>query len=331
MEPRPQRPRPQTPPASTPQNGGPQAAPIGPDPQQYTSQQAGLPPGQDPAAFVAPPRMEYDYSPLDLQPPGQRRKRQVIAGIIGALVVVAIGALIVAGWMALREDDDNGTPNGDNNRVAELTATVAANTDDDNSNSNEVASTPGASDQATEPPTLIPPTPTPSVTIYDANSIRTELPVVESMPGPFVEDGDLQQDLEYVTNALGGGESVENMLAANGWQAAMSRTFVSNDTATTGSTVIVVSVHAFQDNASAQAALPEFDTILQGYQWTSVEMEQMGDGSRMLVWTDPESGDDAVTIYVVDGQLLYRVYVAGPSGFDSTPNAIHVVNQLVGS
>ena len=329
MEPRPQRPRPQTPPPGTAPNGGQQQTPpIGPDPQQYPQQ--GYPPGQDPAAFVAPPRMEYDYSPLDLQPPGQRRKRQVIAGIIGALVVVAIGALIVAGWMALREDDDPVDPNDTNDRVAELTSTATVESEENAANDNEVAGTPAADPASTEEATQPLPTPTPSVVIYDANTIRAELPVVESMPGTFEESGDLPQDLAGVTEALGGGPDVENLLATQGWQAGMSRTFTSLDPETTGSTLIVVSVHAFKDGPAAVAMLDQFDTILQGYAWIPIEMEQMGDGSRMLVWTDATTGEDAVTIYVVDGQLVYRVFVKGPSGFDSTPNAIHVVNQLLG-
>ncbi len=325
MEPRPQKPRPQPQPGGPPPqgpSGGPQ---IGPDPAQQT-QQYQPQPGFDPAAFVAPPRAEYDYSPLDLQPPGQRRKRQIIAGIIGALVVVAIGALIVAGWMALRDDDNdvNSTPGTD--RVAQLnsTPTEAAATGD---------STPGADTIApTVAPTTAPPTPTaPSTQIYDASTIRTTLPVVESMPGPFSEGGDTPQDLNAVTEALGGTSDVQAMLADTGWQAAMTRTFVSNDPAATGTSTINVSSHAFKDETSAQAALPQYATILEGYGWVPVEGEQYGDGSRTLVWTNPDTGEDAVTIYVVEGQLLYRVFAIGPSGFDSTPNAIHVVNQLLGS
>lgn len=333
MEPRPQRPRPQTPPSGTPPNGGQQQAPpIGPDPAQQAPQQGQ--PGPDPAAFVSPPRMEYDYSPLDLQPPGQRRKRQVIAGIIGALVVVAIGALIVAGWMALREDDNDVNPDDTNDRVAELTSTAtneaAADGEGDEANEGSDASTPAAEDEATQPPTEVPPTPTPSAIVYDEASIRAALPVVESMPGPFQEVGDTPQELAGVTEALGGGPEVETLLSTNGWQAGMARTYESTDPATTGSTRIVVSAHAFQDDASAQAMLPEFDRILQSYGWTSVEMEPMGDGSAMLVFNDQNTGEDAVTIYFVDGQVVYRVAVYGPAGFDSAPNAIHVVNQILG-
>lgn len=332
MEPRPQRPRPQTPPSGTPPNGGQkQAPPIGPDPAQHAPHQGQ--PEHDPAAFVSPPRMDYDYSPLDLQPPGQRRKRQVIAGIIGALVVIAIGALIVAGWMALREDDDSVNPDDNNDRVAELTsaATDEAAADGDGETIDEgAAGTPAAGNEETQPPTEVPPSPTPEATIYDANTIRAALPVVESMPGPFQEVGDTPQELASVTEALGGGPEVEGLLSTHGWQAGMARTYESTDPATTGSTRVVVSAHAFKDDAAAQAMLPEFDRILQSYGWTSVEMEPMGDGSAMLVFNDENTGEDAVTIYFVDGQIVYRVAVYGPAGFDSTPNAIHVVNQVLG-
>jgi len=274
--------------------------------------------------------MEYDYSPLDLQPPGQRRKRQIIAGIIGALVVVAIGALIVAGWMAIREDDSDDPTPPTNDRVAELTST-ATETTDEGASTEDSTGTATANESATKAPTQAPPTPTaPAATVYDATSIRAELPVVESMPGAFSEAGDLPQDLAGVTEALGGGPEVETMLSTTGWQAGMARTFVSNDPATTGSTQIVVSVHAFKDDAGAQAALPEFSSILEGFGWTRIEGTQLGDGSTTFTWTDPENGDEAVTIYVVDGQLLYRVFVTGPAGVDSTENAIHVVNQLTG-
>lgn len=331
MEPRPQRPRQHQPPQGAPQNGGQQTQSVGPEPQQHYQPLQGQQ-GPDPGAFVAPPRADYDYSPLDLQPPGQRRKRQVIAGIIGALAVIAIGALIVAGWMALRDDGEE-VPPDDNNRVAELTETVTSEADPEEDNSSAPSgdtnpSTPAANTEA-DPPTQVPPTPTPSTTVYDENSIRAELPVVESMPGPFEESGDLPQDLATVTEALGGGPEVESLLSTNGWQAAMSRTFNSTDPAASGSTVVVVSVHAFQDEESAQAMLPEFSTILQGYGWEETQMETMGDGSTMLTWTNADSGEQFVTIYLVKDQLVYRINVSGPGEFDSTDNAIYVADQIL--
>lgn len=328
MEPRPQQPRPQPQSGNTPPAGGPPQQPqVGPDPAQQT-QQYQPQPGFDPSAFSAPPRSEYDYSPLDLQPPGQRRKRQVIAGIIGALVVVAIGALIIAGWMAVRDDDKSVDPTPTNDRVAELnsTPTEPAETTTDGTtpaaNETEAAEAPA--------PTQVPATEAPAATVYTAESIRGTLPVVESMPGAFSEGGDSPQDLPTVVEALGGGPEVETMLTNNGWQAAMTRTFVSDDPVTTGTTIINVSSHAFKDAPSALAALPEYSGILQGFGWSPVEGEQYGDGSTTLTWTNPETGEEAVTIYFVQDQLLYRVYAIGPAEFDSTPNVVHVVRQILG-
>lgn len=324
MEPRPQKPRPQTPPAA-PQGTQPTAATPTPQPQQ--TQQFQPHPGYDPSAFVAPPRMEYDYSPLDLQPPGQRRKRQIIAGIIGALVVVAIGALIVAGWMALRDDDKSTDIPPTNDRVAELNATATQASDDDKTDT--TATTETNTDSATTEPTKPAPTATQSATTYDATSIRSALPVVESMPGPFQEAGDTPQTFDDVLDALGGSDATKQMLTDLGWQASMSRNYDSTDVETTGSTQVTVSVHAFKDDASAQAALPEFATILQGYGWTPVDGETYGDGSETLTFSDANTSTDSVTIYVVKDNLLYRVRVTGPTGFDSTENAVYVVNQIL--
>lgn len=323
MEPRPQKPRPQTPPSGPTQPVSQPGIPPAPQPTQQIPYQQ----GPDPAAFVAPSRMEYDYSPLDLQPPGQRRKRQIIAGIIGALVVVAISALIVAGWMALRDDDKGGDTTNDDNRVAELTASPTAPPTDESQ-----VSTPGA--ESTTPPETevtptVPPTAPPTFTVYDATTIRSALPVVESMPGPFVEAGDTPYEFADVVDALGGGPTIEALLTDLGWQASMQRNYTSSDPATTGTNTITVSVHAFRDETAAQTALNEYATILESIGWTPVDWDQFGGGSRMLVWTNPTNGDQSVSIYVVDGNLLYRVMATGPEGFDSTENTIWVVNQIV--
>lgn len=318
MEPRPQRPQPKAPAQGTPiPPGVPQQQPM--ETGQFVQQQA-----YDPGVFMAPQRTEYDYSPLDLQPPSQRRKRQVIAAIIGALAVVAIGALIVAGWIALRDSDSSPTsPSGD--RVSQV------ETKETEESSADAAATPAPTTVATTAVPTAPPTiPSTVAKVYDVSSIRSALPVVESMPGAFSEAGDLPQDLATVIEALGGTQDVETMLTTNGWQAAMARTFVSDDPANTGSTQIVVSVHAFKDATSAQAALPAYANILEGFGWTSIDGETFGDGSRTLVWADPNTGDDAITIYVVDGQLLYRVFAIGPAGTNSTPNAVYVVHQILG-
>jgi hypothetical protein len=127
MEPRPQRPRqPQGGHPQQPGNpsgaGSPPSQSQGPIPLPDQDPH-GYPQGYEPGGYTAPPRTDYDYSPLDLAPPGQRRRRQIIAGVIGALAVILIGVLIVSGWMLLRDDD----PDDNGNLVAVATESPVVN------------------------------------------------------------------------------------------------------------------------------------------------------------------------------------------------------------
>lgn len=324
MEPRPQKPRQPVQPQGPQQTNQQPTQYIGPDPSQLR-QQPGQP-GLDPAAFQAPPRAEYDYSPLDLQPPGQRRKRQVIAGIIGALAVVAITALIVAGWMALRgdEDDEVGQPTPPD-RVAELNSTPTS--------APEENVPPGEATQtADQPPApTAPPEPTqPAATVYDETSIRGVLPPVTSLPEGFVEAGDTPTDLATTTTQLTCETDPGPLLDELGWQAAMSRRFDSSSPETTGTTTITVSAHAFKDEASAQRAVEEYAAILECFQWTRVDGEPLGPASQYLTWSNPDTGESSITIYFTDGQVLYRVFASGPADFDSIPNAVQVARRILG-
>jgi hypothetical protein len=118
MEPRPQRPR--TPASSTGQGNRPRQPGQEP-PAGYAG---------DPTAFVAPQRTEYDYSPLDLAPPGQRRRRQFVAAAVGALSVLLLGAIIFFSYLLLR-DEDPPDQNDDllaaQTQIANDEATLAAN------------------------------------------------------------------------------------------------------------------------------------------------------------------------------------------------------------
>jgi hypothetical protein len=75
-------------------------------PADPTAQQPGAY-GQGPEqpAFIAPPRTEYDYSPLDLAPPGQRRRRQLVAAVVGALSVLLLGAVVFFSYLLLRDEE----------------------------------------------------------------------------------------------------------------------------------------------------------------------------------------------------------------------------------
>lgn len=88
------------------------------------------PEGTDPTSFITPPRTEYDYSPLDLAPPGQRRRRQLVAAAVGALSVLLLGTIIFFSYLLLR-DEDAPSQNDDllaaQTEIANEAATVSAN------------------------------------------------------------------------------------------------------------------------------------------------------------------------------------------------------------
>jgi hypothetical protein len=88
------------------------------------------PEGADPTAFIAPPRTEYDYSPLDLAPPGQRRRRQLVAAAVGGLSVLLLGAIIFFSYLLLRDEEPPSQADdllAAQTQIAEDAATVAAN------------------------------------------------------------------------------------------------------------------------------------------------------------------------------------------------------------
>jgi hypothetical protein len=85
--------------------------------------------GVDPTSFIAPARTEYDYSPLDLAPPGQRRRRQLVAAAVGGLSVLLIGTIVFFSYLLLR-DEEAPSENDDllaaQTEVAQREATLSA-------------------------------------------------------------------------------------------------------------------------------------------------------------------------------------------------------------
>jgi hypothetical protein len=103
--------------------GQPQSA------SQQPYAQGDYPPGADPTAYIAPARTEYDYSPLDLAPPGQRRRRQFVAAAVGALSVLLLGAIIFFSYLLLRDEEppsENDDLLASQTEIARKEATLAA-------------------------------------------------------------------------------------------------------------------------------------------------------------------------------------------------------------
>lgn len=332
MEPRPQRPRqpqggrPQQPaqgPAGTPP---PQQPTQGP-PQDFDTQ--AYPQGYDPGAFVAPPRTDYDYSPLDLAPPGQRRRRQVIAGVIGALAVILIGALAVFGWMLLRDDE----PADDDNLVAVATQSPVANDE----NVAGAASTPtvAPTEAAAQPTAPVSPTPTPAT---QAPSVATDeagltalLPDPAIVPAGFDGGTDSTADMASVVGAIGGNRQAEESLTEWGWTANVSRTFINTAPAAGTTDALLASLHGFKDAPSAAAALTFYaDYLASTGLWTDVEAPALGESARMLTATD-ENGNIEVSLYVQQGPVLYRFYGIASPGGDPTQDVIDFATQTLAS
>ncbi|HWV23879.1 MAG TPA: hypothetical protein VNZ58_06795, partial [Thermomicrobiales bacterium] len=206
MEPRPQQPRQPT----GPRNPSPGQTPAG-DPSRHTSPyqpgagyeppQPEYPGGYDPSTVVAPPRSEYDYSPLDLAPPDQRRRRQLIAGAIGALSIILLGALVVFAWTLLRDE----SPNSDQNNQVAIATRV---TDDPDTGA---AGTPPATLEPTSAPaeptapaaTEEPTTPAQSGVKTDEASLTALLPDVSDLPPGFEVTNESSLTQADVVAALG--------------------------------------------------------------------------------------------------------------------------------
>lgn len=332
MEPRPQKPR--QPQGGRPAQPGGEGTPPSPPQQGYTplpgQEPQAYPQGYDPGAFVAPPRTDYDYSPLDLAPPGQRRRRQVIAGAIGALAVVLLGALIVFGWMLLRGEDggDSGT-----NIAAVATESPAAN---DVAGANTDATptpetTPTEAPQRTQPlsPT---PTPRPAGPAVDTSEagLTQLLPDPGIVPAGFDSGTDSSTDLAAVVALIGGNRQAEQNLADWGWTANVSRAF--NNTAPSDGTTdaLLASLHGFKDAPSAAAALTFYADYLASTGASDVDPPALGESARMLTSTD-ENGNVSVSLYVQQGPVLYRFWGVASAGGDPTQAVIDFATQTLGS
>lgn len=330
MEPRPQRPR--------------QQPPRQPDAGQTPQQTPGpLPPGQphsvvdqtgvfggvpyDQGRYAAPPRTSYDYSPLDLVPPGQRRRRQLIAGIIGALSVLLVAALIVFGWMLLHGDSKD--DDGETNLVAEATQSPASQPTQ-TANANAAKPTEAKATEAPRPttaPTAAPTAPA-QTAVVNSDALIAILPGSNTVPDGYVQGDDGTMDQATLIENIGGGRLAEQNIAKWGWTGNASRVFT-NSAATAGSTeYLAVSLHGFKDAASAQSALVFFsDILVNGLSYTEVTSPGLGESSRMLMLTDAD-GRTTVQLYVTQGERLYK-FSGSAVGADPTQSVVDFATETL--
>ena len=354
MEPRPQRPRTQI----GPPQGRPQGQP-GPGASEQQPPQGGRSgPGEygaeaDPASFIAPSRTDYDYSPLDLAPSGQRRRRQFVAATIGGLTVLLLGAIAVFGYLLLRDEPTNGDQSeviAAQTEVAQQRATLSAQETivaQAAAEQTAVAQGPGATSAATPPVATEPPaeapaagaTQPPATTRADAPAANTAqtpeelaalLPGADAVPAGLDAAADTELDQAGVVEALGGGRPAEQNLETWGWTGNAQRVFSPSDPEALeadATTFLSASVHGFATPAAAAEALPFFSDILVDGGWEEVEAPNLGDAARMLQ-TVNEDGSTNVALYIQDGTVLYRIGGSSTGG-DPTQDVTDLATSIL--
>lgn len=337
MEPRPQRPRP-TP--GLPQQGGP-ASSQGYSAGGVNPQHGYADPGET-RGFIAPPRTEYDYSPLDLAPPAQRRKRQLVVGILVALAVIVIGALAVFGYLLTRDDKPDQVALLAPTQTAEMLATSTAD-----AATNQMPGTPSAQEDQSASSTATQPAGAPTVastaesTQQSAASgggpseaqLQDLLPEAAALPVTgldVVEDTNLTR--QQVIDSLGGGRTAEQNLEKWGWSANASRSFSAADPSLldpAATTNVVISVHGFNSPESAQAALTFFSDILVNSGWEEVQAPTLGEKVRLLKIPN-QDGSTNVALYVTKGNVMYRIGGSSAAG-DPTDVVLQVADSMFGA
>ncbi|HWK80831.1 MAG TPA: hypothetical protein VNP95_08680 [Thermomicrobiales bacterium] len=318
---------------------GYQAAPS-PAQQGYAD-----PAGPESRGFIAPPRTEYDYSPLDLAPPAQRRKRQLVGGIIAALALIVLGALAVFGYLLTRDDKPSEaellapTQTAIAAFQATSTAEVAQNAVGTPSANETVAATEPAA--GTQPATGGQPTTASTQPAQQGTSsgpsqaaLAALLPEASALPVTgldVVEDSSLTE--EQVVAALGGTRPAEQNLETWGWSGNATRSYSAADPASldpTATTAIVISVHGFNSPESAQAALTFFSDILVNSGYEEIDAPQLGDKVRLLKIPN-EDGSTNVALYVTKGNVMYRIGGSAGVGGDPTDAVEQVAQSLLGA
>jgi hypothetical protein len=336
MEPRPQQPR--QPSGQRNQSPG-QTPPGGSAPPSTSHYQPipghgpieGYPEGYDPTTVVAPPRTDYDYSPLDLAPPGQRRRRQLIAGAIGALSIILIGALIVFGWVLLRDDN----PDGDvEDRVAITGQTPESN--EAGATGDDAAGTPPVTVEATtdaaaptEPSATEAPTAPPAGAANVATDEAGLTAILPEPPAGFEAGGDTVLAQADVVTALGGSRIAEQNLTNWGWTANIQREYTNPAPEAGATSSLTVSLHGFKDAPSAAESLPFYSDVLLANGYYEVEAPAIGETARMLQ-LDQEDGGVLVALYVQEGPVLYRFGGYAMAG-NPTQDVINIANQTLGT
>ena len=337
MEPRPQSTR------------AAQSQPTSRQPAAGQPPEAGGPYQQpDPTTMVAPPRTDYDYSPLDLAPPGQRRRRQLVAAALGGLLMLVLVAAIVFAFLALR---DTGGDDGDTGLAALSTQAMqtaeakhAGTPDATEPPAEETQVTGGGTagqpsataglDTAGEQAAIDPTQPAAQATGQGPTSeqLLAMLPASTDLPiGGLDTTEDSSLTEQEVVGALGGGRDAETKLSTWGWSGNATRVYVAPDPSVldpSATTNITISLHGFGSEEAAAEALTFYSDVLINIGYQEVEVGEIGAKNRMMSQPQ-EDGGTLVALYVQQGSILYRIGGYSPAGDPST-NVVNVAQFIIG-
>lgn len=305
---------------------------------------------------MVPPRTDYDYSPLDLAPPGQRRRRQLVAAAVGGLSVLLLGAIAVFGYLLLRDepaDDDNQlfaaqTEAAEFRSTAAAAETVVARAAAEQTAQVQggAGATPPPTDSAAAPPpeeggaetpaaaaTRPPAEPTANAASDAAltpEELTALLPAEDAAPAGLDIVENTTRDQAGVVEALGGSRQAEQNLETWGWTGNVERAFTPSDPEAleAGATYgLVVSIHGFATPDAAAEALPFFSEILVEGGYEEAEAPNLGDNARLLQ-TVNEDGATTVALYIQNGTVLYRIGGASTGG-DPTADITDMATALL--
>lgn len=302
---------------------------------------------------MVPPRTDYDYSPLDLAPPGQRRRRQLVAAAVGGLSVLLLGAIAVFGYLLLRDepvDEDQDDVIAAQTELAESRATIAAQetivaqaaAEQTAQVQGPAAATPptdpaaAADEGGAETPAAStrPPAETPADAASDAaltpEELTALLPAEDAAPAGLDIVENTTRDQAGVVEALGGSRQAEQNLETWGWTGNVERAFTPSDPEAleAGATYgLVVSIHGFATPDAAAEALPFFSEILVEGGYEEAEAPNLGDNARLLQ-TVNEDGATTVALYIQNGTVLYRIGGASTGG-DPTADITDMATALL--
>ncbi len=324
-------------PVPPPHQGDDPYGPARPEPPRY---------GPDPYAAPPPATPEGAYPAYLMNEPVPRRgaaRRALLRGGLVLLALVAIGGALAA---AIDRDLFGGLFGGDDavatrtpvgaTRVPAVAASPvmtprAAAAAPVSSSTSRRSPTPAASETEPAPaPTRAArrPTRTPTGPTSAAGDLASLLPSSDQIPGNLPEQTTTERGIDDVVASFGDdAETATTRLDEWGWSQNIYRDFQADDATADPESVstVNVSLHQFDSDESAAAALTYFSDAAAAGGLTDAEIDPIGDASRALIGGD--TGSNLAAVYVQKGSVLIRIGTFSAAG-EALPAAVEVATTV---